>query len=98
MVSDSLYFIRTYIGFPYQEIFPFAVLICLGHIKCQGKIPLLSVLHVPININVTLIYILKTQRIRRCPWNYLNMHFDIYVPKKTVNLTMYMYFEFHLRN
>lgn len=59
MVSDSLYFIRTLIGFPYQEIFPFAVLICLGHIKCQGKIPLLSVLHVPININVTLIYILK---------------------------------------
>lgn len=66
--------------------------------KCQGKIPLLSVLHVLININVTLIYILKTQRIRRCPWNYLNVHFDIYVPKKTVNLTMYMYFEFHLRN
>lgn len=26
------------------------------------------------------------------------MHFDIYVPEKTVMLTMNMYFEFHLRN
>lgn len=71
-------------------------MICLGHIKCQGMIILLSDLHVQININVPLKYSLKRIKIRRCPCVFICILISVNW-KETVTLTMYFALLFYIR-